>query len=169
MKKVVCFLMLALACCFWGSCVYDPGRYSIDREALNKTKSIELIDYNNPEQKEFITWVPDQFDKLVAFDFSKVSVIETLAEEKINDFLDSFSKMHILHTYYAYNSPNDVCIKVNYENGEFLIIWANYKRGSFSGYIGEYSQDGKVLSFWGSFCALDDYKDLVNNYFSYSI
>ena len=107
--------------------------------------------------------------KDLPFDTDKASVVESLPTEKIPEFLDAFSKTDILHTYYAYNSPKDICIRLNYENGDFLIIWADYARGSFGGYIGEYSANGEVLSFWGSFSALDYYEELVNNYFDYNL
>ena len=97
------------------------------------------------------------------------TVLADLPTDKIQDFLDAFSKTDILSTYYAYNSPKDVCIKLNYENGNFLILWANYIDNSYAGYIGEYSSDGTVLSFWGSFSALGYYEDLVEQYFDYTL
>ena len=167
MKKTVCLAILAAICCFLCAC--DPGSYSVNREELNDVVGVELIEYENPNQKHFTTWVPDQFDKLMPFNNNDVMVLETLPAEKTADFLDAFSKTDILHTYYAYNSPKDICIRLNYENGNFLIIWANYAENSYAGYIGEYSRDGTVLSFWGSFSSLSYYKDLVNQYFTYRL
>jgi len=128
-----------------------------------------MIEYENPDQKHFLSWVPDQFNKLVPFDCANAMVLETLPAEKTVGFLDAFSKTDILHTYYAFDSPKDICIRLNYANGNFLIIWANYAQGGFAGYIGEYSSDGTVLSFWGSFSSLDSYLDLVNQYFTYKL
>ena len=167
MKKIICFVSLIILCCSLFAC--DPGSYAINREELNDVISVELIEYDNPNQKEFVSWVPDQFDKLVPFEASNATVLETLPTEKIPDFLDSFSKTDILDTYYAYDSPKDICIRLNYSNGNFLIIWANYAAGTYAGYIGEYASDGTVLSFWGSFSGLPDYEDLVDRYFSYQL
>ena len=167
MKKAVAIILVMMIC--FTMCACDPGSFSIDREKLNNVVSVELIEYANSNQKPFTTWVPDQFDKLLPFDSVNVTTLEVLSSEKISDFLDAFSKTDILHTYYAYNSPKDVCIRLNYQNGDFLIIWANYMNNSFAGYIGEYSSDGTVLSFWGSFSALDYYTDLVNQYFTYKL
>jgi hypothetical protein len=166
-KKAVYFTVLAVICCLLCAC--DPGSYAIDREKLNDVVCVELIEYQNPNQKPFSTWVPNQFNRLLPFDPANATVIETLDTEKNVELLDAFSKTDILHTYYAYNSPKDICLRLNYENGDFLIIWANYAENSYAGYIGEYSQDGTVLSFWGSFSALSDYEDLVNRYFTYSL
>ena len=167
MKKTVAIILVMMIC--FTMCACDPGSFSIDREELNNIVSVELIEYANSNQKHFTSWVPDQFDKLLPFDSVNATTLEILSSEKISDFLDAFSKTDILHTYYAYNSPKDVCIKLNYESGNFLIIWANYSDNSYAGYIGEYSSDGDVLSFWGSFSALSYYKDLVNQYFTYKL
>lgn len=167
MKKIVCFLSLVITCCLLSSC--DPGLRYIDPDVLNQVVSIELIEYENPNQKEFFTWVPDQFHKLVPFKTENATVIETLPSEKNAEFLEAFSNTDILHTYYAYNSPKDICLRLNYENGDFLIVWANYAEKSYAGYIGEYSSDGSVLSFWGSFSSLKSYEDLVNRYFTHTL
>ena len=166
-RKTVCLAYLMIICCLLCAC--DPGSYSIDRAALDNVVSVELIEYKNPDQKHFATWVSNQFDKLAPFDSANATVLETLPAEKMDDFLDAFSKTDILASYYAYDSPKGICLRLNYANDNFLIIWANYAEDKHSGYIGEYSSDGTVLSFWGSFSALRDYEDLVNQYFSHSL
>ena len=167
MKRALAIIFVMIIC--FSMCACDPGSFTIDRRSLNNVVSVELIEYTNPNQKHFFSWVPDQFDELLPFVPANATVLECLPSDKIPDFLDAFSETDILHTYYAYNSPKDVCIKLNYENGNFLIIWANYMDNSFAGYIGEYSSDGTVLSFWGCFSSVYYYKDLVNQYFNYSL
>ena len=167
MIKKISLVILIIICFTLTSC--DPGPYTINRDSLNDVIGVDLIEYTNPDQKHFISWVPDQFDELVPFVPANATVLESLPSEKIPEFLDAFSNTDILHTYYAYNSPKDVCIRLNYENGNFLIIWANYAENRFAGYIGEYASDGNVLSFWGSFSALFYYTDLVSQYFNYSL
>ena len=167
MKKIFSVILAAVICLTMCAC--DPGWYEIDREELNSVSSIELIEYANPDQKAFISWVPNQFDKLLPFDSAKATTLEELPAENISDFLDAFSQKDILSAYYAYNSPKDICIRLNYQNGNFLIVWANYANNTYAGYIGEYSPDGTPLSFWGSFSALDYYTDLVNQYFTYKL
>jgi len=167
MKKSILLLIILLISIISISC--DPGTYKIADESLENVVSIELINYDNPEQDHFTSWVPNHFDDLLPFNIDKETVIKKLSDENIDGFLNSFKKTDILHAYYAYNSPKDVCIKLNYLNGNFLIIWANYERESFAGYIGEYLPDGTVLSFWGSFSGLFYYEDLVNNYFNYNL
>ena len=167
MKKLLCLFTLLLLCCFLAAC--DPGSYDVDRPALDQVVSVELIEYRNPMQGRFVTWVPDHFYTLRPFDFDKVTVLETLPKEKIPEFLDFFSRTDILADYCWYDSPKDICLRLNYANGDFLIIWANYAGNSFAGYIGEYSSDGSVLSFWGSFSSLRYYTDLVSHFFTHAL
>ena len=167
MKRIAAIILVIATCFLSTSC--DPTSFEIDIDALDSVVSVELIEYENPEQKHFTTWVPDQSDKLVPFNLANATILETLPEEKISGFLDAFSTTDILHTYYAYDSPKDICIRLNYESGGFLIIWANYAENSYAGYIGEYSSDGTVSSFWGSFSSLDYYTELVNQFFAYEL
>ena len=76
MKKIA-FLMafLLLCCCF---CACDPNWYVIDGEKLkNDVVSIDLIEYENPDQKKFSSWVPEQFKRLVPFASANATVLET--------------------------------------------------------------------------------------------
>ena len=167
MKKLFAIMIVVITC--FSLCSCDPGTFVVNRDSLDNVISVELIEYANSDQKHFTTWVPDQSDKLVPFNLANATILETLPEEKISGFLDAFSTTDILHTYYAYDSPKDICIRLNYESGGFLIIWANYAENSYAGYIGEYSSDGTVSSFWGSFSSLSCYTELVNQFFAYEL
>lgn len=131
--------------------------------------SIKLINYDNPEQKHFSFWVTDHASDLKPFDNAKMSCLEILDDNRITDFVDDLCECDVLYKYYAYDPPNGKCIKLNYSNGDFLIVWSNYKTGSFSGYIGKFSIDGEIAEFIGCFESLTSYEDLVNNYFQTQI
>lgn len=167
MKKIASLTFVTIIVLLLSAC--DPGIYQIDADSLNDVISIELIDYENSKQKHFLSWVPNQFDKLSPFDNANATVIEELEEDKVPDFINAFAQTDILHIYYAYDSPKDVCVKMNYSNGNFLIVWANYKEENFAGYIGEYFADGTVFSFWGSFSSLAYFENLVNDFFDFGI
>ena len=167
MKKALTLSVLTVLCFILCAC--DPGSYHLDREKLSGVTGVDLIEYSNPDQKRFLTWVPDQSGSLKPFDSSRVTVLETLSGEKIEDFLDAFSKEDILNKYYAYDSPKDVCIRLKYDDGSFLIVWANYAENTHSGYIGEYRSDGTVRSVHGSFSSPGSYRELVGKYFDYGL
>ena len=164
MKKVIRLIALALLCCLLCACV--PTSQPTMEDKLSSVVLIELIEYINPDQKHFAGSASDRFDDLVPFNPAKATVLETLPTEKNAEFVEAFLQTDILDQYYAYNSPNDMCLRLTYENGNFLIVWADYALNRYAGYIGEYAADGSVLSFWGSFSALHYYKDLVSQFFT---
>ncbi len=165
MKNVIRLIALALLCCLLCAC--DPNSALPSKEdRLSNVVLVELIEYKNPDQKHFAGSSSDRFDELVPFDPAKVTVLETLATEKNTEFVEAFLQANILDGHYAYNSPNDMCLRLTYENGDFLIIWADYALGRYAGYIGEYAADGTVQDFWGSFSALHYYEDLVGQFFT---
>lgn len=166
--KAITVLVFLLAFCFTLSAC-DPGNFQFTSDELASVTSIELISYDNPEQKHFASWVPDHTSDLKPFDDTKASRLEVLDDDKISDFLDELCEYNILYKYFAYDSPNGTCLKLNYRNGDFLIVWSYYQNGSFSGYIGRYSSDGEVAEFFGCFESLTYYKNLVNDYFQIQI
>lgn len=167
MKAVAIITSLVVILLCFSAC--DPGSYHFTHEYLAEVTSIELINYDNPDQKSFLTWVPDQIDKLQPYDSTKESNIETLEESKIDDFIDSMCESEILATYFAYDSPNTKCIRLNLIGGDFIIVWSDYQHGLYAGYIGKFASDGSVAEFIGSFEDLAYYKNLVNNYFQTKI
>ena len=158
-KAAIISLCLILIALILSSC--DPLRYSPTEEYLKDVVSIQLIRYNNPDQKDFISWVPDHSDDLVAFDNSRVEIIEILDNEKFDDFSTAFQSTEVFLDYYDFDSPDGVCIRVYYRNGEFLIIGRDY--------IGYFSENGEVSKFLGCFSARMYYTDLVNEFFEYQV
>ena len=169
MKKKAWWIGL-LTVSFWLTAC-DPGSYQYDyNDLIENVVSIELINYDNPNQKSFISWVlPDHSSDLVPFEKSKTTQLEVLNEEKKEDFLKQLSNSDILYLYYAYDSPKGICIKLTYENGDFEIIWCDYEHKTFAGYIGRYTSEGEVEKFIGSFSSYDYFKSLVNDYFETNI
>jgi len=162
-KMLTAIAFMIVFCFTLSAC--DPSSYRFANEDLAEVTSIELIKYDNPEQKYFSTWIPDYTSDLKAFDNDKMSSLETLDESRLADFVDDLCGCNILYKYFAYDSPNGTCIKLNYSNGNFLIVWSNYEKDSFSGYIGIFSPVGEVAEFIGCFESIDSYKKLVNDYF----
>lgn len=162
LSVIIATISILLICCLTLTAC-DPGSYYFEPEELSDIVSVELINYNNPEQKHFLSWVPDHTSKLKPFDDSKLSVLETLEEDKIAQFTDVLCECNILYKYYAYDSPNGTCLKLSYSNGDFLII--NCNMPSFAGYIGKFTSGGEVAEFIGCFSSSYYFKTLVNDYF----
>ena len=163
--RIVLFLSL---CITLPAC--DPNNSRLDYDALSESVvSVELIHYENPEQKHFSSWVPDQSSELQPYDFAKESVKRILDETRISEFLTQLSEATILDKYYAFDSPNGVCLKLTYDNGDFLIIYCDSINESYSGYVGEFYADGKVKRFIGSFSDYNDFESLVNDFFHFNL
>lgn len=156
---VLCFVLIGC----------DPCSYSFNRQELSDVVKIELINYDNPDQEHFFSWVPDHTSDLKSFDNAKMTVLENLDDNNISDFIDDLCECDVLDTYYAYDSPKGICIRLSYSNGDFMIVWSNYEKKTFSGYIGKFSSKGDVSEFIGCFSSYDSFEALVNNYFQTQI
>ena len=164
MKRVYCFCCVILVFLMLTAC--DPGTYRLQEEAVSEdVVSVELIQYDNPKQKKFTSWVPDHFKRLQDLKLSSITVLETLPEESLEPFLEQMSKQNILWHYYVFDSPKGLCIRVNYDSGDFLMISTDYENESFCGYIGMYNAQGEVTDFFGSFESYRSFATLVSDYF----
>jgi len=160
---LVLVLLLTLSAC-------DPGSYMFDEtEISGEIVSVELIDYDNPSQKHFLSWVPDHFDDLVSVDVSNITIIETMNDEEIPNFIQELIQIDFLYLYYAFNSPKDLCIKINYSNGDFELLSCDIENNAFHGYVGKFNSDGEVIDFVGNFASFYDFEDLITTFFEYEL
>ncbi len=145
----------------------DPSTYYFDYEDLkNNIINVDLINYENSNQKRFSSWVLDHSSDLVSFNLGNVTILETLNNDDIPNFLEQLSSYDILGKYYSFDSPKGICIRLTYSNGDFLIITCDYKSESFSGYIGSFTSNGEVKEFIGCFSNYDYFESLVSNFFT---
>lgn len=56
MKKWTLLVFLTLICCLLCAC--DPGTFHIHQETLESVVSVELIQYENPDQNHFFLGCP---------------------------------------------------------------------------------------------------------------
>lgn len=156
---ILCIQLFCLAAC-------DPRSYSYEYdELLDSVVSVELINYDNPNQKKFVTWVLDYTSKLLPFELNNMTILETLNNDDIDDFLQQLSEARLLHKYYVFNSPKDICIRLIYTNGDFEVISCDYAHQTLNNYVGKYNSSGDVVDFVGSFESYDDFENLVNDFF----
>ena len=125
MKKFAAVVLLIFVMLSFSAC--DPSFGSIgeffDRNGII---SADLIEYDNPSAKRinsgFWSSMEDTAKKLLSFDFDKMTVLESVAEEILSDFLSDVSEIAAATTWVHLDSPIGICIKLNYENGDFAII-----------------------------------------------
>ncbi len=156
--KILLGLLIIVLSFILSSC--DPGNIKLKNDYLMDIEKVELIHYDNNDQKEFGSWVPNHKKDLVAFVNEKASVLKTLDNDLILYFSEQLSQSVFLETYYCFDSPKGDCIRITYKNGDFMILWCVEK--SYAGYVGTYTSDGAVKDFIGSFCNRRDYSALVD-------
>ena len=149
-KALVLFLLFGLL--FVTGC--DPASFYYDYEEFELTvESVEIIDYDNDDAVE----VFESRDKVKAFDFSKMTVIDVISTEKTNDFLLELSQITFLYVWRHYDSPKGECVKINYKDGSFDIISCDV---TFSC---QYDKSGNVKKFIGTGGG-QTLKDLIKEY-----
>lgn len=162
MKKILYIVLSVLFIIFLTSC--DPGSTSLEYHfEKEEVKTVELIHYDNHNQHHFRFWAPNHFSDLKNLDLEYIAVIKTLNEELLSSFLDELLEYPLLDTYYAYDSPSGICIRLTMNNNDFVIVHCMNNR--FNGYIGKYDSEGKVLDFYGCFESYSSFSNLLN-YFS---
>ena len=71
-----------------GGCVWDPAITYFDYDELKEQiATVELINYENENPK-----IIKDASNVLPFDFAKMEVIETLAADKIDDFVTDLSE-----------------------------------------------------------------------------
>ena len=99
------------------ACVWDPTSYYYDLEELRApVKKIELINYDNPDQKHFKSWVSDHESELKPLDISAIQVTETMDDSQIDSFMKDLTEGLILYKFYSVDSPKGICIRIIYED-----------------------------------------------------
>lgn len=163
MRKKLFILLVLLLVPILFSC--DPVMINLDIDELETNLvDIELINYENDEQSKFPFWTKDYSDKLLKFDSNKASVIGDLEETKINDFLECLTEFKVIYKYYSFDSPKGRCAKLNYSNGNYIIVGLEKLN---SGYIFKYDENGNVIEDIGKINGSKDFVLSVEHLFNY--
>lgn len=162
MKKLLALLSVCVMCLTFTACepIWSEYEYS---DLQDTVADIEIINYDNPKSRP-VSYILAK-SRNPNFKFNKMTLIETLNEEDCKSFLEDISDKTIGDFVRRYNSPNGVCFKVNYKNGDFDIISEKYigrfsSTGKFLKYIGVFASDSSDPSYNGK----EMFEYLVNTY-----
>ena len=166
MNKKICMLIICFSLMvFLSAC--GPVMIHLDKSEIeNKVAKVELLYYDNPKQKKFAFWFFDHSDQLRPLDFENVTTLKELPSERFPSFLDQLCEAEIRERFYIYNAPKGFCVKITYNDGSFII---HYCDNTCRGYVGFYSQDGKVLDYIGSLDSYKEYSNLIDDCFDFHI
>ena len=160
MKKRI--VMITCLCLFilLNGCVSDPPTYFFEYEKLKgQIASVELINYEN-DNPEIIK----DASEVMPFDFDKEEVIETLDANKIDDFALDLSEIRFMNDSDFAKEAIGICIKITYENGEFIIITSTLIDVAYA-LVEVFDSNGFSIEHIGKPGSRKDFVALVNKYF----
>lgn len=164
MKKIIESVFLLFFSVFLFSC--EPETYFFKNNTRNdEIVSIELISYSSNDVS-----VVESTGEMLDFNAENMEILEILDETKKEDFISEFSQMEFFQGYPHLNSPKGIGVKINYENGDFLIVTDGHAHEDGNG--GDailYNSDGEFLEFFGSLSWIPSLVDLVNGNFETQI
>lgn len=160
MKRILGGLLLILLSISLISC--EPNKYYFKNNTRNdEIVSVELISYS-PDNVAVV----ESTDEMLDFCSINLVVIEILITTKNEDFIYELSFIEFFQDYPHLNAPNGKGVKINYENGDFLIITTSLlEEDSFGGDAILYNSQGKFLEYFGSLSWVQNFVDLINEYF----
>ena len=164
MKKRIGFAMAVFTLILLNGCVWDPELYQFEYEKLKgQIASVELINYENENPK-----IIKDASNVLPFDFAKMEVIETLASDKIDDFVTDLSETGFMDYSSFAKEPVGICIKITYKDGKFIIITSTLIDVAYA-LVEVFDSNGFSIEHIGKPGSRKDFVALVNKYFEYKI
>jgi len=163
MKKFSLLLSILLVI-FLVSC--EPDKYYFkDNTRNDEVVSIELISYTANDIE-----IVDSIAEMLDFYTGNMTILETLSQSEVEDFMSEFSYIEFLQGYPHLSTPDGTGVKINYENGDFLIVTNNPDgKEPHGGEAILYNSDGQFMDYYGSISWMQNFIDLVNEYYQTQI
>ena len=163
LKKIITLMLLCLIAFNCFACT-PPNHFDYDNLKKGVTR-VELIKCAESEEQSI--WCPSNSEKgpnlYIPFKFENMEIVETLAEEKVDDFLRAYSDIRFLYAEEEMNIPEGWCVRLLYKDA-FHVISLDVN------FICIFYIDGRVSSRIGSKNIPEEYRDiLVNNFFETQI
>ena len=142
MKRIL-FLGLLIIITILFICSCEPTRNSWDHNDLQESVSeVQLVDYENNNVDE----IGNKEAPTKEFDINKMTVLETLEQETLQDFIAEFAEEFYVVDYpNKKDSPCGMCLRIVYKDGSFDVVTLT-KEGQYSG---KYNENGEVLEYFG--------------------
>lgn len=165
MKKSIALLLCLFVFISVIGCVSDPETYYFDYDELsNEIVSIDLIEYDNDLPQLLYGQ-----GEIKQFDYDKMNFLETLETEQIDSFITDLSNITWFlpadDISYA-DSPIGYCVKLNCENGNFIILSCPLIDKIGYSHIVRYDSSGDAIELIATCCCRGDFINLVNQYFN---
>lgn len=134
---IILFALIICTCC-------DPAIYHMSEADCKNITQIQLIYYENPDAAKL-----DRLsERVIPFKFEKMQIVEIMSKEKREEFLTILPQLDYWPYEGRYDSPNGYSLKLDYDNGNFMILSFNEVECD---YAALFDKNGNILSFLGLF------------------
>lgn len=159
MKKICIPFVLILFCLL--GCM-DPRVYCFNAdEIMEKVSRIELVECTNDNPKKIIV----NENTIPSFDFSKVSIIQDLKEEKFEDFLNELSLIRFHVENESVNSPVGYAVLIYMQSNEIIVLSCTVISNIGYGMAASFTYEGNFIKHIASFAEGQRFRELIAKYF----
>jgi hypothetical protein len=156
------FLLILSLVLIISGCVSDPNTYYFNYEELSiNVISIELINYENNNPR--IINVNES--NISNIDFHKLVVLEVLPSQSIDSFIRKISEITFHKSNKSAETPIGRGIKLNYNNGNFVIISCTLTKERGYSFVAEFDDKGKFVKHIAEFADRPKFEKLLDDYF----
>ena len=116
-------MLVILAPLLFLSCeiiLQSPPYFFNYRELVENVTRVELIYYDNPNARTIRR--PTDITVLPKFDFTKMEIRATMEDEMMSAFFRDLSTVTLRYIRDHLDSPQRLCIRLVYRNGNFLVF-----------------------------------------------
>lgn len=138
-KKFVLIIVCVMLClAIFSGC--EPAEPFVKES--KEIAEIHLIYYNNPDVKKLYYRAP----RRIPFNFDKMTVIGTMADDKKVEFSEKFSCLptFIENAEGTYDSPQGHSLMIVLNNGDFIVLSVLEVE-----YVAKFASDGRLLRYYG--------------------
>lgn len=162
MKKRFSLILSLLIIIFISGCVSDPNTYYFNYEELSSNViSIELINYENSNPR--IINVNEI--SISNIDFQKLEVLEELPSQSIDSFIRRISEITFHESNKSAEAPIGKGIKLNYKNGNFVLISCTLTKERGYSFVTEFDDRGNFVKHIAEFADRPKFEKLLEEYF----
>ena len=165
MKRLLVMLLIVFVCLGITAC--DPAWYYHydNEERISNIVSVELVNYNNSDEKEVSTYFSTR--QVQQFDFEKLEVLEVIEGEGLSILLQHLSGIEIWGGWNHSDSPFGISLRVIYNNGEFDVVSSDDERDLQ--FFARFESNGRLSRYLGMFLNHSDFVELINTHFNIQV
>ena len=162
MKYLRVFVILLLTIIL-SSC--DPASYNFDIEELQSSVTkIELVKFKNDSPSIVVV---DENTRL-SIDLSSMIIVEVLADEYVESFVNEINKITLHRTRESVNSPFGYAVLVFVENDEMIVLSRSYRDGKGYGMCAKFKTNGEYIEHIADLADGNSFDVLLKKYFGVS-